>query len=205
MSISGAGTAVGVVGMGVKDVGGVGMGVEEEEETLSLVHLWRRIPDDVFMNNIMPFANRSAPKLLLDDIRSFHKTRQILDKKYNKHTDIENRHNVIHCIVDDLFQCANEGISLGRRIAPHFIAIFRRHRAFTSRSKKQITSMIYNKFDKDDYATFPPHKQVKILWGLFTPQERRCFIISDDDNDYDYLASDNEDDGDDEEDEEDDE
>jgi hypothetical protein len=68
--------------------------------------LWKKIPPDIMINNIMPYAYRTIDKLLLHDIRTFvHDFNKIINYYYFDMNE--------YCLLNDLIWFCNNQIIYG--------------------------------------------------------------------------------------------
>lgn len=148
----------------------------------TMKQIWKRIPMELVISNIMPFAYTPQPKNLQTDIQSyvsgFTLVKEIYFEQFHEY-NMDPTQIPEDWIYDDMFRFAHGGTEQNpvRRfnVNLHFINIFRRHRQFKEQQYGYIKHFISNIFDVD-LVCFPSAVRIKILWGLFTPTERERFV-----------------------------
>ena len=106
-----------------------------------------RIPFDIIINHILPYTYNIQPKLLLEDMKNYHKTKTILmDDKY----DIDLIKHEILAIFYMNKQKLNNIL----------------HRQFQITPTKNTTIALYK---------YSQNTKFNILFGLFTKEERNSF------------------------------
>ena len=108
----------------------------------------KRIPIDIIINHIIPYTYNIQPKLLLEDIKNYHKIRTILiDDKYD--TDVI-KHEILA-----VFYCNKQ--KLNNILHRHF----------------QINLQNY---DYNIIYKYSQNTTFNILFGLFSTEERTYFL-----------------------------
>jgi hypothetical protein len=108
----------------------------------------KRIPLDVVINHIIPYTYNVQSNILLEDIKNYYTIKEILmNKKYD--TDMI-KHEILALFYDNNCKLST---------------ILYRH--FQIKIKKKDYNIIYN---------FSTNKRFNILFGLFTKEERMCFL-----------------------------
>jgi len=118
------------------------------------MNIFERLPEEVIINNIMPFLYRPQPKDLLLDIRSFYTDFHLLDNySYYYNT---------YCLYNDIL----DFINLENLLVRHYNC--------KNLSAYQLSFYVVCNF----YTIIIKNVSGKnrILWGLMTPTERTRFI-----------------------------
>jgi hypothetical protein len=107
-----------------------------------------RIPLDVIINHIIPYTYNIQLNTLLEDIQSYYTIKKILlDEKHDSNII---KHDILAVFYDNT-------ITLNTIL----------HRHIQIKLKKMDYNIIYN---------FSNNKRFNILFGLFTKEERICFL-----------------------------
>lgn len=132
------------------------------------IHLWRKIPVDVFINHIIPYTYQKINNNLLNDIRNFNYDFQMIIDYY--YLDMNET-----CLLIDLtwFYNGNRK-SLAIATNHSFVDILDRNFTF----KKLSLDKKMNFIKKNFYFNINTnaHKKNKFLLSLLTPSERASFI-----------------------------
>jgi hypothetical protein len=128
------------------------------------MNIFRRLPEEVIINNIIPFLYKPQPKDLLLDIRSFYTDFHLLDNyRFYYNT---------HCLYNDII----DFIDLENLLVRHYNC-----KDLTGYS---LTLYIITTFHV--YGMKNISSKNRMLWGLMTPIERTRFFnkyVIDDEND----------------------
>jgi hypothetical protein len=115
-----------------------------------------RLPFDIIINHIIPYTYTIQPNVLLEDIKNYYKIKKII---MNNKYDI----NIIKHEISAVFYDKKSKL----------LSILYKH--FQIKLKKyNIINNFYN---------FSSNKRFNLLFGLFTIEERNCFL--------EYLLRDN--------------
>jgi len=140
----------------------------ENYKTIENENLWRQIPCDVFINNIIPYTYQKKDPTLLNDIHNFiHDYRIIL----NFYAFDMNEYFLIH---DILLFCSHGGISLHEIPKDYFVEFLDRNPIFKKLSLDKKYEYIQQHFHYN--LTSKIDQKNKFLFALFTPSERARFI-----------------------------
>ena len=142
--------------------------------------IWKRMPMELIISNIMPFAQSPQPKHLQTDIKTFVSSYSLVKEIYVEQfheQNIDPTQIPEDWIYDDLFRFAHGGTTEQSqvhryRVNTHFINIFKRPRRFRYERPEYVRHFISNVFDVD----LVPTVRIKILWGLLSSSEREQFI-----------------------------
>lgn len=144
--------------------------------------IWKRMPMELVISNIMPFAQSPQPKDLQTDIKTFVSSyslaKDIYFEQFSKfNTDPTQIPE--DWIYEDLFRFAHGGTAempvYRFHVNMNFINIFKRHRRFKDERPDYVRHFISNIFDIN-LAVYPLPVRIKILWGLLSPSERERFV-----------------------------
>ena len=125
-----------------------------------------KIPNDIIINNIIPFTYEIQSKILLKDIQSFYKDYEIVINYYSfDYND--------YILCSDLIRFVNNNYFLNS-YSNNMEKLFQR-------------SYFYNLINKDDYVFFienniynnyiiNPKTVSRIIFGLLKPYERKRFL-----------------------------
>jgi hypothetical protein len=128
--------------------------------------LWNKIPFDVFVNNIMPYAYQKIDSNLSNDIRNFVFDYNIIINYY--YLDLNE-----YCLLIDLIWFCNS-VPLNTNIHYKFIDILDRNTSFKKLSLDEKREYINEKFNYE--YTLKTTNKNKFLLSLLTPVERARFI-----------------------------
>jgi hypothetical protein len=128
--------------------------------------LWNKIPFDVFVNNIMPYAYQKIDSNLSNDIRNFVFDYNIIINYY--YLDLNE-----YCLLIDLIWFCNS-VPLNTNIHYKFIDILDRNTIFKKLSLDEKREYINKKFNYE--YTLKTTNKNKFLLSLLTPVERAQFI-----------------------------
>jgi hypothetical protein len=127
--------------------------------------LLKKIPNDIIINNIIPYTYmRKCPKHL-QDIRSFYNHFKLLENYYCIYSNeyiLFNDLERFFCKSDRLYFTTNQ-----------YYNIFRRHISFHDVQQINISNYLYSKFNNNFNNT---NNKIKFIWGLLTPFERVVFL-----------------------------
>ena len=124
------------------------------------------IPDDIFINHILPYIYQPQPAPLMSHIQSYGRTIPILE-------DIllhEPAPFAMQSIISMLYVYMN-GKDMIYGTSPQFIGILRRNRGLANKSDKYVINYLYQNLQFADQ-----NKQLRFLWGLLTPSEHDDFL-----------------------------
>jgi hypothetical protein len=130
------------------------------------IQLWKKIPVDIFINHIMPYAYKKHDTNLLNDIRNFIFDYRMIINYY--FTDLNE-----YCLLADIIWfCNNQPVY--NNISNSFIYILERNIMFRKLpldKKYEFVKQIfyYNVIVKTEM-------KIKFIFSLLTPSERACFI-----------------------------
>lgn len=128
--------------------------------------MWNKIPFDVFINNIMPYAYQKIDNNLSNDIRNFVIDYNIVINYY--YLDLNE-----YCLFNDLIWFCNSG-PLIQNIHYKFIDILDRNIIFKKLSLDEKHRFIAQKFNFE--SMIKTTNKNKFLFSLLTPFERARFI-----------------------------
>ena len=116
-----------------------------------------KIPNDIIINHIIPFTYRIQPKKLLRDIISFYRDYEIVLNYYPfEYNDYILSSDLIHFTHNNILFSDTDGI----------VSLFKRLFFYNIKNKNNL----YNNLITN------PLKVSRILFGLFTPNERKRFL-----------------------------
>ena len=126
----------------------------------------KSLPNDVIINNIIPYTYNVQPKKLLHDIRSFYLDFNMTENYYYIYYNPS-------ILLNDLihFYYYNEDTY---SITNKYYKIFKRHFMFQDCQYITIANYIFTKFHTNLFDK--PIIKIKFLWGLLKPNERAIFI-----------------------------
>ena len=130
--------------------------------------LFKKLPDDVIINHIIPYTYQTQPLSLLRDIRSYTREfRFVQDVYYTEYNP-----SVLLC---DLIRFSNNGgVAPIYGIEYKYELLLRRNYVLSNKCKTDIIQyVVHNIHDNLQDKT---ENKIKFLWGLFTSQERLNFI-----------------------------
>lgn len=151
----------------------------------------KRIPQDIFNIHVMSYIRSPQPENLLEDICSFVKHKQMVEKHvsllhgayYNDPATNDPSDPINEWQIGMLDGFINEELEL---IAPKnysnngpsyaYINIWKRHRKFLNKQLLVVYLFIIEKFDNGDIVKFPAWIRFNMLFGLMTPMERASFV-----------------------------
>ena len=128
--------------------------------------LCNKIPFDVFVNNIMPYAYQKIDSNLSNDIRNFVFDYNIIINYY--YLDLNE-----YCLLIDLIWFCNS-VPLNTNIHYKFIDILDRNTIFKKLSLDEKHRYINEKFNIESMVK--TENKNKFLFSLLTPIERARFI-----------------------------
>jgi len=128
--------------------------------------MWNKIPFDVFVNNIMPYAYQKIDSKLSNDIRNFVFDYNMIINYY--YLDLNE-----YCLLIDLIWFCNS-VPLNTNIHYKFIDILDRNTSFKNLSLDEKREYINKKFNYE--YTLKTTNKNKFLLSLLTPVERAQFI-----------------------------
>lgn len=147
--------------------------------TATMKQIWKRMPMELIISNIMPFAQSPQPKQLQTDIKTFVSSYSLVKEIYFEQFHEYNADPTQipeDWIYDDLFRFAHgdtEESPVRRfRVNYNFVSIFKRLWHFRDERPDYVKHFISNIFDV--YVVSPV--RIKVLWGLLLPSERERFI-----------------------------
>ena len=128
--------------------------------------MWNKIPFDVFVNNIMPYAYRTIDSKLLNDIRNFVLDYNIIINYY--YLDLNE-----YCLFTDLIWFCNS-VPLIQNTHYKFIDLLDRNISFKKLSLDEKYQYINKNFNVESMVK--TENKNKFLLSLLTPIERARFI-----------------------------
>jgi len=132
----------------------------------------KKIPNDVIINNIVPYTYQLQNKKHLIDVRSFYADYEVL--KCFQHYDYNDT-----IVLNDIIRYCNSNIAPIYDIEIKYEQILRRNLFYKNKTKNEIREHIFNDFH--NHLLENTERKILFFWGLLTPSERSEFI-----NDY-YL------------------
>lgn len=138
--------------------------------------LWKKIPTDVFINNIMPFVYQTTNKDLLNDIRNFTFDYKMIKNYY--FFDLNE-----YCLLYDIISfCKVNGAEKSPYNTPYlynnvnnsFISILDRNIIFQNFSLDEKSQFIEQNFFYNIICK--TERKIKFLFSLLTPIERSRFL-----------------------------
>jgi hypothetical protein len=134
------------------------------------ISLFNKIPNDIIINNIIPYTYNIVSKDLLYDIRSFAKDYSLLENVYSYGYSFD-------ILIYDLICFCNRSRLPTYRINPWFSLLLKRNFKFKKYTNSQLNKYIFIAFYRD--SIFNPLRKIRCLLAALTPIERTKFI-----NDY---------------------
>ena len=131
------------------------------------VRLLEKIPEEIIINNIIPFTYNLQQRKLLRDIRSFSSDFSIVENAYAYD------YNYDILIYDLLNFCNNSRIGL-RNMNNNFAILLNRIFKLRHYSYKKLDKFVFNVFRRD--LIINPMRKLRFLWGILMPIERTRFI-----------------------------
>jgi hypothetical protein len=133
--------------------------------------LLRRIPDDVIINHIMPYAYNVQDKRHLYDIRNFYTDYKLIDVMFNYNNN--NNNNNLKCVLMDLLRFCHDH-SYANILDRHFMktpspSTFG-NRGYGSLQNQNRWVTYYKNIRAENIK-----RGVKYLFALLTPIERNRF------------------------------
>jgi hypothetical protein len=129
--------------------------------------LLESLPDDIIINNIIPYTYEKQPKQLLQDIRSYTADLDLIDNYYM----FESNEIVL---LNDLVRFCNNNIAPVYDVEPRYETILKRHFCIKDMSPLEIKQFVFFEFHRR--LIVYPERKIKFLWGLLTPVERTRFF-----------------------------
>jgi hypothetical protein len=133
---------------------------------MSNANLWRKIPVDVFINHIAPYAYERLDEKLITDIRNFTYDYRMITNYY--YFDMNE-----YCLLYDLI-CFCNNTSIFETVNTCFLNVLNRN--ITFRQLHLIKKHEYVKQHFYNINQLNISKKIKFLLGLLTPFERARFI-----------------------------
>ena len=121
--------------------------------------------------HIIPYTYEPQPKSLMQDIRNYRETSQLIRSIYRNYWIITRREEGIedqNWLINDLFGYGNNGIPTGVAYIDHFRHIWFRSYAITMNDA-------FDRFIRL-YETKSASTQINMFWGILTISERALFI-----------------------------
>ena len=129
------------------------------------IELLRKIPNDIIINNIIPYTYiKKCPKHL-QDIRSFYSHFSLVENYYY----IYYNQDILFNDLEEFFYKNDEVFS----ITNQYYKIFKRHIMFQDIQHIIISNYLYTTFNNN---VNKPNNKIKFIWGLLTPIERIAFL-----------------------------
>jgi len=127
--------------------------------------LLKNIPNDIIINNIIPYTYiKKCPKHL-QDIRSFYFDLLVVENYYY----IYYNQFILFNDLEEFFYKSDELYS----ITNQYYKIFKRHIMFQDIQHINISNYLYNKFKNNSNNV---NNKTKFIWGLLTHSERAAFL-----------------------------
>jgi len=147
--------------------------IEKQNLNHDQMHLWNKIPTDVFINHIIPYTYKKIDHNLLNDIRNFRRDYQLITDYY--YCGLNE-----YCLLNDIILfCNNKPLSdivnyEFVNINNSLIDILNRNIIF----KKLPLGEKYNYIRQKFYYNLSSNTQLKnkFILSLLTPRERASFI-----------------------------
>jgi len=138
--------------------------------------LWKKIPADVFINNIMPFVYQKQHDDLLNDIRNFTFDYKMIKNYYffdlNEYCLL---YDIISfCKVNGSEKCSYNTPYLYNNVNNSFISILDRNITFQNFSLDEKSQFIEQNFFYNIICK--TERKIKFLFSLLTPIERARFL-----------------------------
>jgi len=133
------------------------------------MNLIQKLPSDI-KNHIIPYTYSIQSKELRQDIKSYFLTKLIVSKIYYGiwFDDVDEESDKCW-LINDLFAFANDYNPTIFGYVDSFYNILSRNIMLKNNNENIITYIVKLENEKIE-------KQINILWGLFTPEERSDFI-----------------------------
>ena len=129
--------------------------------------LLESLPDDIIINNIIPYTYEKQPNQLLQDIRSYTADLDLIDNYYM----FESNEIVL---LNDLVRFCNNNIAPLYDVEPRYETILKRHFSMKDMTTLEIKQFVF--FDFHRRLILNPQCKIKFLWGLLMPAERTRFF-----------------------------
>lgn len=133
---------------------------------MSLKKLMATLPEEVIINNILPFTYSPQPPRLMRDILSYHNEKQFLENIYY----MEFNENIL---IYDLLRYCNRD-DPGENSNAIFENILRRNYVLSRCPSEYVIRYRLNVFVNS--FTRNSGWKIKFIWGLLKPREREYFI-----------------------------
>lgn len=126
---------------------------------------WKQLPEDI-QRQILPYTYFPQSDILIEDIKNYHTTLNLIKEIYKWYCD---DNEILDWLINDIQGWLNNNIATMFGYTGKFINTIKRNPYYHLRVP-DVESYIEN-FDK-----IPPNTEVRIFWGLLTPDERKQFI-----------------------------
>jgi hypothetical protein len=129
--------------------------------------LLKKIPNDIIINDIIPYTYQKQSLSLLHDIRSYTREFQFVEDVYYT----EYNPSVLIC---DLIRFCNNNIAPIYGIEYKYELLLRRNYVLSMKCKTDIIHYVFQNVHKN--LNHKTENKIKFIWGLLTTQERLDFI-----------------------------
>ena len=124
------------------------------------------IPEDVIINNIIPYTYNIQNKKLLRDIKNYTEDLNLVKISYTYDYNF-------HILLHDLIQFCNNGILSLYEVNEKYCNIINRHIKYKNYNKDNIYNFLFLNIHTYNENFL---KKINFLWGLLKPIERTRFI-----------------------------
>lgn len=135
------------------------------------IHI-RKLPQDI-VDYIIPYTYHLQNKQLLEDIKNFNETKELISDLYYNYwiihmEEAEQEHK--YWLINDIFAYINNYEAIMYGYVDKFYKFFQRNQRL--RTYEAIENYV------TILETKPVDSQINILWSLLTPKERVEFVLS---------------------------
>ena len=134
----------------------------------SLITLMKKLPEELIVNEIMPFTYKKQPHELMTDLVSFHQTRDHLYDLYEEKWDMYPDENYVDWLSNDISRFMNNDIPTMVGISDGNIEKMKRIPFFRDKSDQ----FIYQFVSYDMIHVFSSETDINICLGCLMPCER---------------------------------
>ena len=134
----------------------------------SLILLMKKLPNEIILNEIIPYTYEKQPGELMSDLVSFHDTRDQLYDFYEEKWDMYPDENYVDWLFNDISRFMNNDIPSIVGISDGNIEKMRRIYFFRDKSDQYIFQFV----NYDMMIVFSSETSINILIGCLTPRER---------------------------------
>jgi hypothetical protein len=126
-----------------------------------------KLPEDVIVNNILPYTYIPKPKHHLEDIRSCVEDYSLVESVYM--TQLNE-----FVLLNDLLRFLYINISPSYGIENIFDNVLRRHFTIKNKNEEKLINIVIIWFHRNVQVN--AERKIKMVWGLLKPCERKKFI-----------------------------